>query len=173
MKRRASEELGHPHHGQVPPHPHPHHASAPKKYLIVSGPWDLEIPTNVILFERKPTLLPHPHPEVEAHRFSYVMKLRQSFQEMCHSREGEFPSCLIYATSGDRVIFISGIDAPKESFNRWLLERKVIDQGEDPVLPSYCFPEISMSMYREIMNDIPMKLVKPKFTGKKAFQVCS
>jgi len=22
-----------------------------------------------------------------------------------------------------------------------------------------------MSMYREIMNDIPMKLVKPKFTG--------
>ena len=23
-----------------------------------------------------------------------------------------------------------------------------------------------MSMYREIMNDIPMKLVKPKFTGK-------
>jgi hypothetical protein len=42
----------------------------------------------------------------------------------------------------------------------------VIDQGKDPVLPSYCFPEISMSMYREIMNDIPMKLVKPKFTGK-------
>ena len=58
------------------------------------------------------------------------------------------------------------IDAPRESFNRWLLERKVIDQGNDPLLPSYCFPEISMSMYREIMNDIPMKLVKPKFTGK-------
>jgi hypothetical protein len=61
--------------------------------------------------------------------------------------------------------FFSGIDAPKDSFNRWLLERKTIDQGLDPVLPSYCFPEISMSMYREIMNDIPMKLVKPKFTG--------
>ena len=61
----------------------------------------------------------------------------------------------------------TGIDAPKESFNRWLLERKVADRGSDPVLPSACSPrEISMSMYREIMNDIPMKLVKPKFTGK-------
>ena len=66
---------------------------------------------------------------------------------------------------------IPGIDAPKESFNRWLLERKVIDQGKDPVLPSYCFPEISMSMYREIMNDIPMKLVKPKFTGEARKQL--
>ena len=64
------------------------------------------------------------------------------------------------------IFLFPGIDCPKESFNRWLLERKVIDQGKDPVLPSYCFPEISMSMYREIMNDIPMKLVKPKFTGK-------
>ena len=61
--------------------------------------------------------------------------------------------------------FREGIDAPKDSFNRWLLERKVLDQGKDPALPSYCFPEISMSMYREIMNDLPMKLVKPKFTG--------
>ena len=59
---------------------------------------------------------------------------------------------------------MSGIDAPKDSFNRWLLERKTIDRGSDPVLPSDCIPEISMSMYREIMNDVPMKLVKPKFT---------
>jgi phosphorylated CTD-interacting factor 1 len=116
------------------------------KKLILAGPWDLEIPTNIIMFERQPTLLPHPHPEVEIMRLVFVMKLRQCFQEMCHSREG--------------------IDAPKDSFNRWLLERKVIDQGKDPMLPSSCFPEISMSMYREIMNDIPMKLVKPKFTGK-------
>ena len=115
------------------------------KKFVLSGPWDLEIPTNVILFERQPSMLPHPHPEVELLRFVHVMKLRQSYQEMCHSREG--------------------IDAPKESFNRWLLERKVIDQGKDPLLPSFCFPEISMSMYREIMNDLPMKLVKPKFTG--------
>merc|ERR1719411_1791949 len=121
------------------------------KKLILAGPWDLEIPTNVILFERQPSMLTHPHPEIELMRFGYVMKLRQSYQEMCHSREG--------------------IDAPKDSFNRWLLERKVIDQGKDPLLPSYCFPEISMSMYREIMNDLPMKLVKPKFTGEARKQL--
>lgn len=58
-----------------------------------------------------------------------------------------------------------GIDAPKESFNRWLMERKTVDMGSDPLLPSHCVPEISMSMYREVINDIPIKLVKPKFTG--------
>ena len=62
---------------------------------------------------------------------------------------------------------MAGIDAPKDSFNRWLLERKTIDRGMDPVLPSDCIPEISMSMYREIMNDVPMKLVKPKFTVRR------
>merc|ERR1719450_543515 len=41
----------------------------------------------------------------------------------------------------------------------------------DPVLPSDCIPEISMSMYREIMNDVPMKLVKPKFTGEARKQL--
>jgi len=107
---------------------------------------------------------PHPHPDTEVLRFQFIMKLRQTFQEMCHSREG--------------------IDAPKESFNRWLLERKVSEGGPrndhyrhspvdraDPVLPSRCSPEISMSMYREIMNDIPMKLVKPKFTGEARKQL--
>ena len=135
LKRRPSEELP---------------GGPAAKKIIVNGPWDLELPTNVIIYERQPDIKPHPHPEVELLRYQYVMKLRQSIQEMCHSREG--------------------IDAPKESFNRWLLERKVIDQGADPVLPSYCFPEISMSMYREIMNDIPMKLVKPKYNGKKLFK---
>lgn len=37
--------------------------------------------------------------------------------------------------------------------------------GYDALLPSNCYPEISMSMYKEIMNDIPIKLVRPKFTG--------
>jgi hypothetical protein len=59
------------------------------KKFILAGPWDLEIPTNVIMYERSLSLMPHPHPEVESLRFTYVMKLRQSFQEMCHSREGE------------------------------------------------------------------------------------
>ena len=130
VKRRVSEEM----------------AGAGAKKLIVSGPWDLEIPTNVILYERSPSLLPHPQPEVrivmmrmlmmmrrimimrqmmrmlmmmrkmirrimtmrqimrmlmmqvEVVRSQLMYKLRQSYQEMCHSREG--------------------IDAPKESFNR-------------------------------------------------------
>lgn len=103
------------------------------------------MPTNVIIYERAPTNLLHVHPEVEALRCSLLAKLRQCYQELCHTRES--------------------IDAPKDSFNRWLMERKVIDCGSDPLLPSQCFPEISMSMYREIMNDIPIKLVRPKFTG--------
>lgn len=62
-------------------------------------------------------------------------------------------------------LFIIGIDAPKESLNRWFMERKLIDKGLDPLLPSNCYPEISQSMFREIMNDIPIKLVRPKFSG--------
>lgn len=46
-----------------------------------------------------------------------------------------------------------------------MMERKVVDTGLDPLLPSQCFPEISQCMYKEIMNDIPIKLVRPKFTG--------
>ena len=56
--------------------------------MIVAGPWDLELPTNVIMFERAQLVAAHPHPETEVLRFQYIMKLRQSFQEMCHSREG-------------------------------------------------------------------------------------
>ena len=52
-----------------------------------------------------------------------------------------------------------------------MLERKVIDQGKDPLFPAYCFPEVSMAMYREIMNDIPMKLVRPKYTGEARKQL--
>ena len=62
-------------------------------------------------------------------------------------------------------VHVVGIDAPTESFNRWLLERKVIDRGTDPMLPSQCALEVSSSMYREIIDDIPIKLVKPKYTG--------
>ncbi|GLH02986.1 Phosphorylated CTD-interacting factor 1 [Gryllus bimaculatus] len=123
VKRRASEEgVGSP---------------VTKKFVL-AGPWDLEIATNVVIYERPPTILPHPHPDVEVLRCSLAAKLRQCYQELCHSREA--------------------IDAPKDSFNRWLMERKVIDTGSDPLLPSTCIPEISMCMYREIMNDIPIKL---------------
>ncbi|XP_025833905.1 phosphorylated CTD-interacting factor 1 [Agrilus planipennis] len=129
VKRRSSEEIVGP---QV-------------KKFVLAGPWDLDVPTNVIILERPPCNYMHSHPEIEAFRCSLLTKLRQCYQELCHSREG--------------------IDAPKDSFNRWLMERKVIDTGNDPLLPSSCYPEISLSMYKEIMNDIPIKLVRPKFTG--------
>lgn len=65
----------------------------------------------------------------------------------------------------DMEFVFLGIDAPRESFNRWLLERKSVDTGPDPLLPSNCYPEVSAAMYREIMNDIPIKLVRPKFAA--------
>nr|CAG4644616.1 EOG090X02BU [Leptodora kindtii] len=130
MKRRASEEAM---------------GSPLAKRFVLSGPWDLEVATNAVVYERCPLSWPHPHPEIEAYRSSLVTKLRQAYQEMCHSREA--------------------IDAPKDSFNRWMMERKVIDTGTDPLLPGQCQPEISLSMYKEIMNDLPMKLERPKFTG--------
>lgn len=136
VKRRASEEA----------------SGAPMtKKFVLAGPWDLEVPTNVIMFERPPITLPQPHPSVEVLRGQLVAKLRQGYQEMCLAREG--------------------IDAPRDSFNRWLMERKVVDQGWDPLLPSQCFPEVSQAMYREIMNDIPIKLQRPKFTGEARKQL--
>lgn len=117
----------------------------PLKKFVLAGPWDLEVATNVIIVERPPTILPHPHPEIEAMRAAYTIRLLRSYEDLCLRREN--------------------IKAPRESFMRWLMERKVIDRGYDPLLPSYCIAEISPSMYREIMNDIPLKIVKPKFTG--------
>lgn len=62
-----------------------------------------------------------------------------------------------------------GIHAPLESFNRWLLERKVADRAagltSDPILSSDCENPVSPSMCREILNDIPVKLVKPKYVS--------
>uniref|UniRef100_A0A8C4ZQ71 Phosphorylated CTD interacting factor 1 n=1 Tax=Gadus morhua TaxID=8049 RepID=A0A8C4ZQ71_GADMO len=109
----------------------------------VSVYWDLDIPTNAVIRERPPDPQLPPHPEVELHRAQLVTKLRQHYLELCHQREG--------------------IDPPRESFNRWLLERKVIDKGGDPLLPSDCDPVISPSMFREVMNDIPIRLSRIKY----------
>lgn len=128
-KRRASDDAN---------------PAAAKKFVL-SGPFDLEVPTNVVIWERSPTLMPPPHPDVENLRSTLTTRLRNNYHEMCHSREG--------------------IECPKESFIRWLMERKVVDKGHDPLLPSACHPEVSQCMYREIMNDIPIKLVRPKFAG--------
>ncbi|XP_037933775.1 mRNA (2'-O-methyladenosine-N(6)-)-methyltransferase [Teleopsis dalmanni] len=136
LKRRPSDDVHlHGHSHQVPP----------MKKFVLNGPWDLEVCTNAVIVERPPTLLPHPHPEIEAMRSAYTMKLVKTYEDLCMRREN--------------------IKSPKDSFNRWLMERKVIDTGSDPLLPSCGLPDISPSMYREIMADIPIRIVKPKYTG--------
>ncbi|KAH8300541.1 hypothetical protein KR018_011962 [Drosophila ironensis] len=139
LKRRPSDDMH--------IHPNQHHVGGgpPMKKFVLAGPWDLEVCTNAVIVERPPTLLPQPHPEIEALRAALSMKLLKTYEDLCMRREN--------------------IKAPRDSFNRWLMERKVIDTGCDPLLPSNCLPEISSSMYREIMSDIPIKIVKPKFTG--------
>ncbi|XP_075701518.1 mRNA (2'-O-methyladenosine-N(6)-)-methyltransferase isoform X1 [Rhinoderma darwinii] len=113
--------------------------------------WDLDIQSNVVVKPPPPLhLLPPPsqslppHPEVELLRSQLVLKLRQHYRELCQQREG--------------------IDPPWESFNRWLLERKVVDRGPDPLLPGDCDQAVSPSMFREIMNDVPIRLSRIKHT---------
>ncbi|XP_058033591.1 mRNA (2'-O-methyladenosine-N(6)-)-methyltransferase [Ahaetulla prasina] len=105
--------------------------------------WDLDIQTNAVIKQRAPSEVLTPHPEVELLRSQLMLKLRQHYRELCQQREG--------------------IDPPRESFNRWMLERKVVDKGSDPLLPSNCEPVVSPSMFREIMNDIPIRLSRIKF----------
>ncbi|KAK9405084.1 phosphorylated CTD-interacting factor 1 [Crotalus adamanteus] len=105
--------------------------------------WDLDIQTNAVIKQRAPSEVLPPHPEVELLRSQLMLKLRQHYRELCQQREG--------------------IDPPRESFNRWMLERKVVDKGSDPLLPSSCEPIVSPSMFREIMNDIPIRLSRIKF----------
>lgn len=124
---------------------HPNQAQPPMKKFVLSGPWDLEVQSNVYIYNRPPSHLLHPHPEIEYMRGVAAQKLFQTYENLCQQRES--------------------IKAPKGSFNRWLMERKVVDKGCDPILPSQCTPEVSPSMYREIIQDIPIKLVKPKYTS--------
>uniref|UniRef100_A0A8K9X5J1 mRNA (2'-O-methyladenosine-N(6)-)-methyltransferase n=1 Tax=Oncorhynchus mykiss TaxID=8022 RepID=A0A8K9X5J1_ONCMY len=105
--------------------------------------WDLDIQTNAVIRERAPANHLPPHPEIELQRAQLTTKLRQHYQELCYQREG--------------------IEPPRESFNRWLLERKVLDKGPDHLLPSDCDPIISRSMFREVMNDIPIRLSRIKY----------
>ncbi|UYV81185.1 PCIF1 [Cordylochernes scorpioides] len=132
--------------------------TAAKQRFSPIGPWDLEVQSNVVMKESGPSLMAPPHPEVEQLRTTLTAKLRLQYQELCHSREA--------------------IEPPRESFNRWLMERKVTDRGPDPLLPSSPSPTtrhsnpISQSMYREIMNDLPVKLTRPKFSGDARKQLC-
>uniref|UniRef100_A0A8C7EZ07 mRNA (2'-O-methyladenosine-N(6)-)-methyltransferase n=1 Tax=Oncorhynchus kisutch TaxID=8019 RepID=A0A8C7EZ07_ONCKI len=114
--------------------------NAVKLYKIY---WDLDVQTNAVIRERPPANHLPPHPEMELQRAQLTTKLRQHYHELCYQREG--------------------IEPPRESFNRWLLERKVLDKGPDPLLPSECDPIISPSMFREVMNDIPIRLSRIKY----------
>nr|XP_015220584.1 PREDICTED: phosphorylated CTD-interacting factor 1 isoform X1 [Lepisosteus oculatus]XP_015220585.1 PREDICTED: phosphorylated CTD-interacting factor 1 isoform X1 [Lepisosteus oculatus] len=118
-------------------------AATPAPYRPTAVYWDLDIPTNAVIRERAPADHLPPHPEIELLRAQLTAKLRQHYHELCYQREG--------------------IDPPRESFNRWLLERKVVDKGSDPLLPSDCDPVISPSMFREVMNDIPIRLSRIKY----------
>ncbi|XP_030276535.1 mRNA (2'-O-methyladenosine-N(6)-)-methyltransferase [Sparus aurata] len=128
---------------QAPPATPTTPSPAPAPYRPAVIYWDLDIQTNAVIRERPPANHLPPHPEIELQRAQLVTKLRQHYHELCHQREG--------------------IDPPRESFNRWLLERKVIDKGHDPLLPSDCDPVISPSMFREVMNDIPIRLSRIKY----------
>lgn len=145
---------------QSAPHPHVHQGTPQKRHAPpleaespakrssqtwLNGPFDLEVGSNVMMYEKTPSNMPPPLPEIEVFRAVLLHKLKQQYSEMCHSREG--------------------IECPRDSFVRWLVERKTVDRGTEPVLPSQCLPEISQLMYREIMADIPIKLIKPKFPG--------
>ncbi|KAM9525114.1 mRNA (2'-O-methyladenosine-N(6)-)-methyltransferase [Salvelinus alpinus] len=123
--------------------PGQHSIPAPAPYRPSVIYWDLDVQTNAVIRERPPANHLPPHPEMELLRAQLTTKLRQHYHELCYQREG--------------------IEPPRESFNRWLLERKVLDKGPDPLLPSECDPIISPSMFREVMNDIPIRLSRIKY----------
>ncbi|KAK5873191.1 hypothetical protein PBY51_013824 [Eleginops maclovinus] len=128
---------------QAPPATPTTPSPAPAPYRPAVIYWDLDVQTNAVIREHPPANHLPPHPEIELQRAQLVTKLRQHYQELCHQREG--------------------IEPPRESFNRWLLERKVIDKGQDTLLPSDCDPVVSPSMFREVMNDIPIRLARIKY----------
>ena len=112
------------------------------KQLKTEKFWNFAINADIIVMEGSPCTLLSPVPEMEKYRSVLVKEMREEYQNLCKSNEG--------------------IDAPNESFNRWLMERKVTDKGCDPILPTICREEISPAMYREIMYDIPLRLAKIK-----------
>ncbi|KAK7114167.1 mRNA (2'-O-methyladenosine-N(6)-)-methyltransferase-like [Littorina saxatilis] len=118
---------------------------AKKIAFPLSSFFNFTIATNIMIDQRKPLTIPCPHPETEFLRSQLTNEARLSFGNSLQTREG--------------------IGAPPNAYNRALLAHKIRDKGRDPLLPTQCFPELCMSLFREIMNDIPVKLVKPRYTG--------
>ncbi|PAA53478.1 hypothetical protein BOX15_Mlig032164g2 [Macrostomum lignano] len=137
----------------VPNHHHQHHQqgpSAPKRPSF-GGPqaldaaWNFSVHSNCVTLERPPRRLFQPHPETELLRAQLIAKLRQHYSELCVSREN--------------------IQPPPDSFNRWLIERYLSDKGSDPLFPSDCDNELSYALFREIINDLPVRLCRPKLSA--------
>lgn len=115
-----------------------------KPFFVPMICWDIDTPTNVVILERGLYIRLHSNPDIEQARCALAFKLRSQFNDICHSR---------------------GItDAPKEAFNHWLIERKIVDRGTDELLVSNCFPEMSRVLYYEILHHIPVRLIRPKYT---------
>nr|CAB3264703.1 phosphorylated CTD-interacting factor 1-like [Phallusia mammillata] len=111
-------------------------------FSISGSLWDFYIEPNALVIEGAPCTLLPPIPEVELLRAKVVKEMREHYHSLCVSHEG--------------------IDAPAESFNRWIMERKVFDTGFEPLLPSKCREDVSPAMFREIIHDIPIRLSKIK-----------
>ena len=65
-------------------------------YLNFSPFWNFGVPTNVIVYERKPSLAPQPHPDIEQLRSQLLERMRIQYTEMCQSREGMQTTAGVY-----------------------------------------------------------------------------
>lgn len=108
--------------------------------------------SNVALLGHDLPKIPYlpPSPEVEVARYTEVSELRELFHRLCTED--------------------IGIDEPTEALNRWLLDRQLsCIEKTDPVLS--CSEKRSVSLYREIMQDLPVKYRLPRsaFTCTSTF----
>ncbi|XP_065840997.1 mRNA (2'-O-methyladenosine-N(6)-)-methyltransferase-like isoform X2 [Oscarella lobularis] len=111
--------------------------------------WDIDTCSNAVIdidacFEEQRHfrhLLP-PHPDIEVQRATAAVQLRHKYAELCKSR--------------------IGIDEPRESFNRWILERKVIGCHGDPFFPALTESPVSTTMLRELSGNLPARLKEPR-----------
>ena len=50
----------------------------------------------MIVYERKPSLVPQPHPDIEQLRSQLLERMRIQYTEMCQSREGMQTTASVY-----------------------------------------------------------------------------
>eukprot|EP00116_Pleurobrachia_bachei_P004422 sb/3464684/ len=87
---------------------------------------------------------PTPHPELELRRYAEVQNVRNLFATLCRDD--------------------LALDEPTEALNRWLLEQQ-LNRAPSQLEPLLCFSDKkSVSMYREILQDVPVKCRFPSRT---------